>query len=527
MGNAEFQIVNKDVIVIGAGCAGLTAALEARRQNAQVLLLDKGPIGIGTNSVLSNGFFAGPTADYSVDDYVRDTLQTGKAINYESMVSLVAREAPSAFLFLRSLGIDLAEVRGGYRVKSPRPDYSPGLVLVQALMKGIKKLSGIDLLPGFYVIEILKDDEKVYGVRGIDKSGREVSIYAPAIVLATGGAGAIYLRNDNQKCIMGQGYYLAAKAGLRLWDMEFVQFYPFVIAEPGLPSLLLYPPYPKQVLLINSAGEDIVKKYGINLQEVISTKRDEFSAILFRENIKGPVYMDYRKVPPGLWERTPLNLLRKVKFDFQRKPIAVAPAAHFFMGGVRINENGQTSLSGLFACGEVVWGFHGANRMSGNALTECVVFGRIAGRSAAQYALTHRVRPLNRRSSKSSHRLVSTKGALRELKRQIKHIAWQYAGVVRREEELKNGLTKIMDLERQLNGTVVQTVADRKLKEDLMGAAFVLKAVFTASLSRKESRGSFIREDFPQKDDINWRKNSCLAYDWEEGKFSVSYRAVP
>lgn len=112
----------------------MTAALEAHRHGAQVLLIDKGPIGIGTNSALSNGYFASPTADYSIDDHVQDTLQTGKQINFEPIVTLVAREAPEALLFLRSLGLDFTEAPRGYRVKSPQSRYSPGLILIRALM---------------------------------------------------------------------------------------------------------------------------------------------------------------------------------------------------------------------------------------------------------------------------------------------------------------------------------------------------------------------------------------------------------
>jgi len=527
MGNTNSRAIKNGVIVIGAGCAGLTAALEAHRHGAQVLLIDKGPIGIGTNSALSNGYFASPTADYSIDDHVQDTLQTGKQINFEPIVTLVAREAPEALLFLRSLGLDFTEAPRGYRVKSPQSRYSPGLILIRALMKEIVNLSKIDLLPAFYVTEILSDGEKTYGVRGIDKKGEEVALYAPAVVLATGGAGAIYLRNDNQKSIMGQGYHLAAKAGIKLLDMEFVQFYPLVLSEPGLPSLLIYPPYPRQVSLFNSAGEDILKKYDIDLQEAISTKRDEFSAMLFYEAMQRPIYIDYTKVPSHLWEKLSLSCLRKLNFTLRRKPVAVAPAAHFFMGGVKINENGQTSLPGLFACGEIVWGLHGANRMAGNALTECVVIGRIAGRNAAQYALSHDVCPLKTiRSSKSLHHLVLGKVALKRLSRQIKEIAWRYAGVVRREEGLREGLARLAEFEQQLSGAVGQTVAGTKLVETLSSAIFVLKAVLSASLSRKESRGSFIREDFPQADDVNWRKNSCLAYDLDERKFSVSYQAA-
>jgi aspartate oxidase len=363
---------------------------------------------------------------------------------------------------------------------------------------------------------------------GFDKTGEEVIINAPAVVLATGGAGAIYLRNDNQKGILGQGYYLAARAGLELWDMEFVQFFPLVIAEPGLPSRAVFSPHPRGTRVINDEDEDVLQKYEMgDLNEAIKTRRDDLSAALFKEGSKGLVYIDYRKVPSSAWGKHPLSLLSRIHFDFKNKPLSVSPAAHFFMGGVRTDEDGQTSLPGLFACGEVVWGLHGANRMAGNALTETVVFGRIAGQNAAHHALTHRPSELNSKEllKDPSHPIVSSKETLAHIRRQIKEAAWKYAGVIRSEKGMREGLVKLKELERGLKGVVPKNISDKKSKDDLMSAAFVLKAILTASLSRKESRGAFIREDFPQQDDLHWRKNSCIVYDIQKDNFSIKHYA--
>lgn len=521
-----FERLQRDVLVVGTGCAGLIAALEAEAEGAEVAIIDRGPIGIGTNSALSGGAFAGPKPHYSTEQYVMDTLQAGKGINCESLVRLMAEEAPLVFSLLRSLGLELAEFNRVHAVKSPRSDLNPGVTLMKVLSKKARNLRGMSVLNGFYVTEIVKDGEKVSGVKGLVKTGEEVCISAPAVVLATGGAGAIYLKNDNQKGIMGQGYCLAAKAGLELWDMEFVQFYPFVMAEPGLFPQLVFPPFPQEARLVNTSGEDVLRKNDISdLSDAVIKNRDRVSAILFREGLEGPVAMDYRKVPTSNWKRHPLSLLEKMRFDFRRKPFIVSPAAHFFMGGVRIDEKGQTTLPGLFACGEVAWGLHGANRMGGNALTECVVFGRIAGRNAARYALTHRVPPLYQKKMLKGFSPVPSpaRGRLAELRRGIREIAWRYAGVVRSERGLREGLAKLAELEIELKEIAPQTVREGKLKEDLMSAAFVLKGVLTASLSRKETRGAFCREDFPQQDDLQWRKNSCLAYNREKNQFSLSY----
>jgi aspartate oxidase len=516
--------MQRDVIIVGGGLAGIMAAFSAQAEGAEVLLIDRGSIGVGTNSILAGGVFAAPTSTYSPDVYIKDTLQVGKMINNEPRVKLVAQEAPGAINFLRSLGLNLIESSDHYFLKSSRADVIPGVTLMKKLAEQVKKIDRVNILNSFYVTKILRQDNRLCGVSGFDKSGRNMSIHAPSVVIATGGGGAIYLRNDNQKRMMGQGYYLAAKAGLELWDMEFVQFYPLVMAEPRLPSMLLYPPYPEEVKIINASGEDIGRKHGMrDVNEAIMKKRDVLSAVLFGEGSAGPIYMDYRKVPASAWETYPLSILTKIKFDFRTQPVAISPGAHFFMGGIRTDESGQTSLPGLFACGEVVWGLHGANRRGGNALTECLVLGTIAGKNAAMNSRFQHAPPLKPKESEALAPNPSPADKqLRDLSFRLKEMAWKYAGVVRTEEGIKMGMKEVELLDRQLETNVPHAVPERKLKEDLMSASFLLKAVLTASLAREESRGSFNRKDFPQEDNINWQKNSCLAYDRKEGRFSLS-----
>jgi aspartate oxidase len=292
---------------------------------------------------------------------------------------------------------------------------------------------------------------------------------------------------------------------------------------------MLYPPYPKEAKLIGASGEDIGAKYDIgDLNTAIRKKRDEFAAIIFEEGLAGPVYMDYRGVPSSSWERYLSSNLGKIKFDFKTKPFAISPGAHFFVGGIRADELTQTSLPGLFACGEVVFGLHGANRMGGNALTECVVFGRVAGCNAARYARTHVLATSASKDLPEDLALPPSPGKMsyRELRRQIKDISWKYAGVARSEEGLKTGMIKLEEVNRGLKELVPNSAREIIIKEDLMSAAFVLKAILTASLVRRESRGCFNRKDFPQEDNINWRKNSSLVYDMKRGSFSVRHHEL-
>ena len=519
--------MKKDVIVIGTGLAGMVAAYAAQAKGADVLLIDKGPVGTGTNSAYANAVFAGPTSSYPLEDYVNDTIRIGKRINHERFVRKTAEGVPSALELLDQLGIGLKEHRDAYVFQPSRNDIIRGVPLVNNLAKRIKDLKRVDVLPGFYVSEILQSDGKACGVKGFGKDGQERSFPASTVVLATGGCGAIYLRNDNHEGILGQGYFLAAKAGLDLWDMEFVQFYPIVMVEPGLPSVMLYPPYPKEARLLNASGEDIPGKHALgDINEAIRKKRDTFSAIIFSEGKQGPVHMDYRQTPSALWDTYPLTLLKNMRFDFHGQPVRISPGAHFFMGGVRTDDDGQTVLNGLFACGEVVWGLHGANRRGGNALTECVVWGMLAGQNAARHALEAPAphHELEEPDNSDVPTRASGRVRCRELRHRIKEIAWDYAGVARSENGLRVGLQEMDKVDRLVRQAAPASAAELRSHQDMMSASFVLRAILFASLARQESRGAFVREDFPQEDNINWQKNSCLHYEPKSGVFSINHQ---
>ncbi len=518
-------MVKKDVIIIGAGLAGIAAAYEAHKEGASVMLVDRGAIGLGTNSALADGYFAAPTSCYTVDNYISDTIKAGKGLNNVTLVNVLAHEAPIAIKFLRKLGFDFKETEHHFIYESPNPVH-PCLPMVRRVVVELEKLNNVDFFPGFYVTEILRDEDKAFGVRGFDGTGKVITILAPSIILATGGGGAIYPKTANHSKALGQGYYLAAKVGLKLWDMEFVQFYPLVIDEPFLPAILA--PYFEETSLVNVNGEDVIKKYGFsNIDDAAMLQRDKLSAAIFRENLSGQVFMDYRKVPLSLLDVFPFNLMKNNKFDFRSKPVSISPASHFFMGGVRINEYGETSLTGLLACGEAVCGLHGANRRGGNALTECVTFGRIAGKNAALHSLSSKHSFLHNDISSNdlsiNNRSKGLKG--RELLANIKGIAWKYTGVIREKDGLENGLKKLRDLEKKAI-TSSNSIKEKIKTEDLGSAVFVIKAILTASLAREESRGAFIRSDFPDIDNINLKKNSSITYNPDEQSFDIEYRLI-
>jgi succinate dehydrogenase/fumarate reductase flavoprotein subunit len=379
--------------------------------------------------------------------------------------------------------------------------------------------------PGVHVTRLERASGRVTGVRCFTLRGEEGSRHAAAVVLACGGAGAVYAKHDNQVNAVGSGYRLAAEAGLDLWDMEFVQLYPIVLDEPGWPGAMIYPPYPPEATLRNAAGADLLRAHDLgDINQAIVRKRDSFSALLAGEAKAGPVCMDLRDVPAERWGAHPLSLLRRFRAVCAARPVRITPAVHFCMGGVRTDETGQTGLGGLFACGEVVWGLHGANRMGGNALLECLVSGRIVGRAAAELAASGpapggEVGPAPAAGAGASV-------DLRRLRTRLGDIAWRCAGVVRSAPEMRAGLSEAEKISREVAEAGAGSLRERILRHDLLSATFSLRAVLAAGLERQESRGCFLRSDSPARDDAAWRVNSRLRWNRETDTMVVDYRPV-
>jgi fumarate reductase (CoM/CoB) subunit A len=516
--------LSTDILVIGSGLAGITSALEAEKSGLHVSIVGKFAIGMGTNTSMANGDFTATNSRFSKKDHLQATLESGKGLNYPQLVKVLVEKGSDAMERLRGYGVPMVERGVGYVVDRPENSSQlPGFLLIKALKERLKA-SSIKLLMGLVIFELVVEEGKIRGAFGFFKDGKPCLIESKAVILATGGGGAIYRRNDNQKSILGDGYALALRAGLSLFDLEFVQFYPFVLAEPRLSTFILFPPYPKEMRLFNEKGEDLLERLDIrgNLNQAIKDQRDRCSIALYEASQNGDVYCDFTRVPEERWERYPLNFLRKSKFPFRERPFLVSPAVHFFMGGVEIDEKGRTALPGLFAAGEVAWGIHGANRLGGNALTECAVFGTIGGRSAAEYV---RLKKCEQSSSnlfsevskrkwerKVRAYIKKRRGIFdhpRDLLKDLKDLAWRYAGPVREEKSLREGLDRLASLEKRIERVYPATLKDLFRKRDLENVTLLLKAVLKGSLLRSESRGAFFRKDFPNQDDPNWRKNTC------------------
>jgi succinate dehydrogenase/fumarate reductase flavoprotein subunit len=526
-----------DILVIGSGLAGLLSALETKKAGLRVLLIGKFAIGMGTNTSLANGVFTVANAGFSKEDHLRATLESGRELNQVKLAETLVERGPDAIKKLRDYGVPLLDKGTGCIADRPEGSSQlPGVLLIKPLVERLKN-SSIKLLPGLVIFDLVVEEGEVRGALGFSKDGKPCLIQSRAVILSTGGAGSIYRRNDNQKSILGDGYALAFRAGIPLFDLEFVQFYPFVLGEPRLSSFLLYPPYPREVRLFDDKGEGFLERFDLHedLSQATNVQRDRLSIALCNASQNGDVFFDLTQVPREKWEHYPLNFLKKSKFPFRDRPFLVSPAVHFFMGGVEIDENARTSLPGLFAAGEVVWGIHGANRLGGNALTECAVFGAIGGQAAAEYVRQKEQEPFtlfsesfikkwDRKVRSYFRKRRGTFARPRDLLKELKDLAWKYAGPVREEDTLKEGLDRLASIEKRVEEVYPATLKDFFKKRDLENVALLLKAILNGSLLRTESRGSFFRRDFPDQDNTNWLKNTC--YRLEKGEFRITHRPV-
>jgi succinate dehydrogenase/fumarate reductase flavoprotein subunit len=374
------------------------------------------------------------------------------------------------------------------------------------------------------IFALVKEGERVAGALGFNfRSGREIGFAARAVVLANGGGGALYPRNDNPVRATGDGYALAYEAGCDLRDMEFVQFIPEGLAEPGKPGFLLAPTFADAGLVLNSRGEDVLKKYNIMDRPVAVRCRDIFSQAIASEEREGnEVYLDLRALTEETWPkdnmaRSQWDLLRR-KLSCREKKLRISPTCHFFMGGVAVDLNGNTGVPGLFAVGEVVGGLHGANRMGGNALSEIFVFGHRTGREAGRWIKENprgenpEGRVLRDLQSAAPKLEIVSKGIPPgELRKRFGKILWDKAGIIRDRAGLQAAIESFAQMRREsLSEARTGTPKEILEKLELEKALLVGEMISRSALWREETRGAHCRQDFPHPDELKWKGNIFL-----------------
>lgn len=487
-----------DVLVIGSGAAGLRAAIAASEGSTKVLLLSKSTAGLATATIISYGAFASSGFGLSIEEHIRKTIETGHNENDPLLVKILAEEAPERIWELRHRGVQFRETPYGVVSEGRFPVF--GRQTIESLLTWAKDVN-VRIISWVTAVSLIVNDGRAAGCVGVSADGKAVVFRAKAVVLCTGGASALFKFHDNPVTNIGDGYAMASRCGVKLRNMEFIQFYPLLINEQHRPRILAPPSLVEKGKVVNDEGEDIIGKYGLSdLRPVAIRGRDKLSAALYQEMMQGrAVFLDIRGVnrndvalEPA--DRAAFEIL-EARYQSGSKPLPVMPCAHFTIGGVLIDEHCRTTMEGLFAAGEAACGTHGANRMGGNALTETLVFGHRAGNAAAafsadcKYKRTGGLNPKNLLEGQNNYRTGRHRPST--ALRFLQSVMWQDCGPVRDSKRLSLGLKQVDTLREE--GICCDRPENLGFSCAVRNSLDTARMIIVSAIERKESLGAHYR----------------------------------
>jgi L-aspartate oxidase len=502
-----------DVVVIGAGIAGLYTALQIS-EYADVVLISKKGLDDSNTRWAQGGIAAVTTKSDSPALHRQDTLIAGAGLCSYEAVEVLVHEGPERLKELIAYGTEFdKDAQGRYeltkegahskrRILHAHGD-ATGAEIVRALSKRTLEQPNITVMENHFAIDVVTQDDECVGVIVMKPDGEVFFIESNATVLATGGAGQLYRYTTNPDIATADGIAMAYRAGARIKDVEFIQFHPTALYYPGAPRFLISEAVRGEgAILRNSNGERFMEKY--HPQKELAPRDIVARAIVSEmEKTNSPyVYLDITHESEELIKHrfpTIYKVCLQYGLDMVTDWIPVAPACHYIMGGVQTDLNGETSTRRLFACGEVsCTGVHGANRLASNSLSEAVVFGHRIAERIKQLATHQGVRPFAAREEKRESRTVNTM----EQRVKLQKLMLRHVGLKRQEK----GLLKAMEEMERMGRYYYYQYREREAFEFLnllTGAMLTTRA----ALLREESRGGHYRIDFPNKDDLIWRKH--------------------
>ncbi len=515
-----------DVLVIGGGGAGLRSAIEARENGVRVIVVSKTKVGYGNNTIMSKAILASPGWGDINDNrqvYLRDTVVGGRFINDQELVNALAGEAHRQPTVLEKYGagfsktdskFDLLAIPGHTYARDVQGKTQIGKDYMLPLVSYARE-KGVEFVDKVFITRLLTSNNRIAAVTGITENGEFVVFEAKCVILATGGYSQIYFNTSNTPGINGDGLALAYELGVPLKDMEFVQYYPTAAGKRGN-NLLLYEGFLfNGAVLRNADNENILVKHGLNDPHKIT--RDLLAQTIFKEirgghDIEGGLLMDLSEVSEERLAQLAPMLPHGVA---EKRKCIVAPTTHHSMGGIVVDSGTRTTLTGLYAVGEVCGGMHGANRLAGNALAEIFSMGGIAGRNAANDAKEIEAGSVPRMRIEEERVRLESLFSLdgddpASLIRTLKKTMWLRAGVIRSSEDLEEALAKIEDIRSGSRKCKIETPGDLMRTIGLQNMLILSEMVCRSALLRTESRGSHFRPEFPQEDNENWLKNIVI-----------------
>jgi succinate dehydrogenase / fumarate reductase flavoprotein subunit len=546
-----------DVLVVGAGGAGLRAAIEAAAAGVRVGLVCKSLLG-KAHTVMAEGGIAAALANVAAQDdwrtHFRDTMLGGKMLNNWRMAQLHAQESPERVRELEHWGAVFDRTPQGTILQRPFGGHThprlahvgdrTGLEMIRTLQDRCVQ-SGVQVFMECTITHLLRDGARVAGAFGYwRESGRCVVFRARAVILATGGVGKAYEITSNSWEYTGDGHALAYEAGAELIDMEFLQFHPTgMVWPPGVKGILVTEAVRGEGgILRNSKGERFMEKYDPKRLDL--STRDIVARSIYTEvregrgSPHGGVFLDIthkgadyikRKLPSMY-----MQFLELADVDITRDPMEVGPTAHYMMGGVRVDaETAASTLHGLFACGEVAGGMHGANRLGGNSLSDLLVFGRRAGLSSAEYARALAGMPaLDPAQVEAAERALVAPferpqgESPYDVHQALQKTMQPLVGIFRTEKDLENAIEELGRLKARAGRVHVEGSRlynpGWHLARDLQCMLVCSEAIARSALLRRESRGAHSRLDFPKTDEALGRVNHFARKEGEQMKVGSS-----
>ena len=548
-----------DVLVIGAGGAGMRAAIEAAGDGASVILVCKSLLG-KAHTVMAEGGIAAALGNVDPQDswetHFQDTMRGGQLINNWRMAELHARESPDRVYELETWGAIFDRTPDGRIMQRPFGAHTwrrlchvgdrTGLEMIRTLQDRTVAL-GVEVLMEVTVTRLLKDGHRIAGAFGYNRvDGQFVAFRSKAVVIATGGWGRIFKVTSNSWEGTGDGVGMGYEAGAEVLDPEMVQFHPTgMLWPPGVRGILVTEAVRGEGgYLKNKDGQRFMLEYDPKKKELSS--RDVVARAIHKEveqgrgSPHGGAYLEVmhlgadtiKKKLPSMYEQ----FLRLADVDITREPMEVAPTIHYAMGGLWVEpETGATTVPGLFAAGEAAAGLHGANRLGGNSLSDLLVFGRRAGAAAATYQRDVTRGNLHERQIAEEQELLlkpfQSEGKENPylLQQELQTAMQEGASLARDERGLKTCLKKVLELQRRVE--MVHVPGSRRYNpgwhttRDLRFMLTIAEAIVRAALERKESRGAHWRLDYLEKDAKLGRVN-YIAYS-DSGRMRLKTRPVP
>ncbi|MHA3963098.1 MAG: FAD-binding protein [Candidatus Thorarchaeota archaeon SMTZ1-45] len=525
----DYKTIMCDVLVVGAGGAGCRAAIAASKHNLDVIMLSKELLGKAHTAMAEGGYnvsLGNVDPDDNPETHFKDTIVGGNYLNNQKLAEILVRDAPQRIFDLEDMGAVFDRTPEGkiaqrvfgkqsWRRTAYASDRTGSEIMV-TLTEGIRK-SSVRVFDEVFATKLLVTDGKIAGVCAVDlKYGDYLVFRAKAVVMATGGAGRIFSVTSNAQLDVGDGYGMAYEAGCEMIDMEMVQFHPTGMVKPESAKgrLVTEAVRGEGGILLNNEGERFMNRYYPEVMELAG--RDQVARSIMTEVLEGRgspdggVYLSIAHLPRTIIEFRLESMIEQFEdagVDIRDEPMLVSPTAHHFMGGIKIDEDSATNISGLYAAGECTGGVHGGNRLGGNALADTQVFGALSGENAAKYAKKNTHLGVDRDAIMSEfvnlEEMLKRKEGVSpaDARDELTELMWNKVQIFRKEDEMQYAVKELRRIEKEVVPKIKVDVPVKRFNPgwhqaiEFAHMVTTARMVAEAAVMRKGSRGAHYRVD--------------------------------